>query len=257
MGASSEFISINSANIADEHICCALGDKKHIAGVDEKKKLMAANFSNGYEFIRLNARGKVFADIIPAEYAFAPISADNYLFIQCLWVSGSFAGKGFARELINIIKTKAIEAEKDGIVIISSDKKRPFLSDKKFLTKMGFEVCDEAAPYFNLMTLKLNTEAANPQFNQSAKEQIVPDNGIVHFYSHWCPFNKYYAPMLEKLCIENGVMYSGFPIESLEDAKQSPSPFTINTLFYNGKFLTHEILSEKSFEKKVLHTTKL
>lgn len=257
MDLSSGFIKIDGNNVADEHICCALGDKKHIAGVDEKKKLMTANFSNGYEFIRLDARGKVFADIIPTEYTFAPITADNYLFIQCFWVSGSFAGKGYARELINIIKAKAIESGKNGIVIISSDKKRPFLSDNKFLLKMGFEVCDQAAPYFNLMTMKLRAEAVNPEFNQSAKEQIVPENGIVHFYSNWCPFNKYYAPMLEKLCIENGIMYSGFSIETLEDAKHSPTPFTINSLFYNGKFLTHEILSEKSFEKRILTVAKL
>lgn len=249
------YIRITADNIEAEHICCALGDKKHIEGVAEKKKLIADNLINGYDFIKLNARGKVFVDIIPAEFAWTPIIAENYYFIQCFWVSGSFAGKGHGRELFEIIKQKAIAEGKDGIVIISADKKRPFLSDKKFMQKMGFKQCDEAAPYFQLLAMKINPTAADPKFTAAAKEQIVPDNGIVHFYSNWCPFNKYYAPMLEKLCIENNLVYSGFPIETMDDAQKAPTPFTINTLFYNGKFITHEILSEKSFEKRILSLT--
>ena len=33
----------------------------------------------------------------------------------------------------------------------------------------------------------------------------------------------------------------------MEQAQNAPAPFTTYSLFYNGKFLTNEILSEKSF----------
>lgn len=38
-------------------------------------------------------------------------------------------------------------------------------------------------------------------------------------------------------------------IATLEQAKNLPCPFTTFSLFYNGKFITHEIQSEKKFEK--------
>ena len=38
-------------------------------------------------------------------------------------------------------------------------------------------------------------------------------------------------------------------IETTEQAQRAPSSFTTFSLYYNGAFLTHEIQSEKKFEK--------
>ena len=38
-------------------------------------------------------------------------------------------------------------------------------------------------------------------------------------------------------------------INSKEMAQNNPSPFTTFSLYYNGEFITHEIQSEKKFEK--------
>lgn len=38
---------------------------------------------------------------------------------------------------------------------------------------------------------------------------------------------------------------------SREDAQNAPSPFTIFSLFYDGRFVSHEILSEKKFDKNI------
>ena len=34
-----EFITLTNENLEQEHICCAIGDKKHQAGVESKKKM--------------------------------------------------------------------------------------------------------------------------------------------------------------------------------------------------------------------------
>ena len=57
----------------------------------------------------------------------------------------------------------------DGVVAISSDKKRPFMSDPKFLKHHGFEIIDEAPPYFKLWGLKTNPKATFPAILPSAK----------------------------------------------------------------------------------------
>ena len=48
--------------------------------------------------------------------------------------------------------------------------------------------------------------------------------------------------------------HTDYPLTELgrEQARQAPTPFPTYSLFYNGAFVTHEILSEKKFEKLLL-----
>ena len=46
-------------------------------------------------------RGKCFIEYIPAENAWNPIDADGYMYIDCLWVAGSFKGNGYSTDLLN------------------------------------------------------------------------------------------------------------------------------------------------------------
>lgn len=55
-----EYINLTLDNIDDEHICCAIGDKKHQAGVDRKKEWIKSKLKDGHIFRKLNARGKIF-----------------------------------------------------------------------------------------------------------------------------------------------------------------------------------------------------
>jgi hypothetical protein len=59
-----------------------------------------------------------------------------------LWVSGSFKGKGYGKDLINYCIDDAKSQNKSGVCVISSKKKTPFISAKKFMQKCGFEVVD-------------------------------------------------------------------------------------------------------------------
>ena len=51
-----EYINLNLDNIADEHICCAIGDKKHQAGVEAKKEWIKNKLKDGHVFRKLNVR---------------------------------------------------------------------------------------------------------------------------------------------------------------------------------------------------------
>lgn len=48
-----EYINLTLDNIADEHICCAIGDKKHQAGVDSKKEWLKGKLKDGHVFRKL------------------------------------------------------------------------------------------------------------------------------------------------------------------------------------------------------------
>ena len=92
-----EYINLTLDNIDEEHICCAIGDKKHQIGVDSKRKWIKSKLKDGHVFRKLKARGKIFIEYEPVETAWVPIKGKNYEYIYCLWVAGSFKGKGIGQ----------------------------------------------------------------------------------------------------------------------------------------------------------------
>ena len=91
-------------------------------------------------FRKLDEKGKVFIEYAPLETAWVPVHGDNYLYIYCLWVAGSFKGKGYAKSLIEYCINDAKEKGKSGVCILSSKKKNHIWQTK--LLKYGFEVVD-------------------------------------------------------------------------------------------------------------------
>ena len=69
-----EYINLTSKNIEKEHICCAIGDPKHQAGVNAKKEWIKSKLNDEHIFRKLNARGKTFIEYEPLETAWVPIS---------------------------------------------------------------------------------------------------------------------------------------------------------------------------------------
>ena len=125
------FITLTEGNIEREHLCCAISDKKHQAGVAAKKGWLKGCVSEGHVFRKLDAQGKVFIEYAPLEKAWASVEGDHYIYIHCLWVSGSFAGKGYGRALLESCIEDARKQGKSGICVISAKKKTPFLSRKE------------------------------------------------------------------------------------------------------------------------------
>ncbi|MBR4484954.1 MAG: GNAT family N-acetyltransferase, partial [Erysipelotrichaceae bacterium] len=118
-----EYIRINKDNLAKEHICCAISNNDDIQ-VSAKKSWLKERLDEGLVFLKSTERGKCFIEYIPAEYAWVPIKADNYLYIDCLWVSGSFKGHGYSNDLLNACIEDGKKQKKLGLCILSSAKKR-------------------------------------------------------------------------------------------------------------------------------------
>ena len=241
-----EFINLSLENIGSEHICCALSDKKCTQGYLGKKRWLAARIKDGYVFKKLDVRGKVFIEYVPADKAWAPVDASGYMFIHCFWVSGQFKDKGFGRELLQACEQDA--AGMNGLVVIAGNQKRPFLSDKKYFIKRGFTVCDTAEPYFELL-YKPFCKAPIPKFRDIARQGRcdVPE-GLSVYYSPACPFNEYYVHVeLAKAVKTRAIPLVINKLESLEQARNHFVPHSIYSLFYNGKFVTQQIIYEKNF----------
>ncbi|WDV47358.1 N-acetyltransferase [Clostridiaceae bacterium M8S5] len=240
-------ITVDINNINDEHICCAISDKKGENCVESKKAWLKKRFNDGLVFKKLDARGKVFIEYIPATKAFAPIIADNYMYINCFWVSGKFKGQGYANVLLNECIKDTKDKGFDGLVILSSKKKKPFLSDPKYLLYKGFKVCDYAKPYFELLYLPFSKTANIPKFRNCSKEGTINEDGIVLYYTNQCPHTEKYAHIIQNISIQYNIPFKIKKINTLNEAKIAPTPFTTYSLFIDGKFVTNEILTEKKF----------
>lgn len=134
-----KYITLTENNIDKDHICCAFSDKKCLAGYELKKEWLTKEFANGYVFRRLDARAKVFIEYVPAEYAWLPVTAPNYLMINCFWVSGQYKGQGHGYNLLQSVIEDAKKQQKNGLVTVVGTKKNHFMSDTKWLLKHGFE----------------------------------------------------------------------------------------------------------------------
>lgn len=244
-------ITLDEENIDSEHICCAIGnDKKNQKRASVKKTWLKERFPEGHTFKKFDVRGKVFIEYVPAEYAWFAIEAQGYNFIQCLWASGRYKGNGYGSRLLEECEKDSKENDKNGLVVVTGRKKLPFTVDKNFYLKKGFEVCDEAPPYFEMLVKKYNKDAPTPHFTEKAKKAEIPGkDGLIFYYTDMCPFNADYVDIMIDVAHKHRIKTEKIKVESLKTAKDLPTPFGIFSVFYNGKFLTHEVMAEKKFDK--------
>ena len=245
-----EYIQVTKENIGNEHICCAISNNKDVQ-VSSKKEWMNKCFEDGLVFLKSAERGKCFIEYIPAENAWVPIIAKNYMYIDCFWVAGSFKGHGYSNDLLNKCIEDSKAKGKIGLCILSSAKKKPFLSDPKHLAYKGFKVADVSDAGINLMYLPFEEAAEPPQFKEAAKHPHTDEAGYVLYYTNQCPFNGKYVPILEQTTKESNVPFKAIRIETKEQAQAVPSPCTSYALFKDGAFLTNEQQNESRFLKLV------
>ena len=243
-----EYIRVTKDNLESEHICCAISGNRDVQ-VMSKKAWLAERFDEGLVFLKSVERGKCFIEYIPAENAWNPIVAPGYMYIDCLWVSGSLKGHGYSSDLLSECVEDAKGKGKIGLCILSTQKKKPFLADPKFLKHKGFRACDEAENGIQLWTLPFTEEAVLPRFRDCARHPHVDEKGYVLFYTDQCPFNAKYVPVVEETARRQGVPFKSVHLMCREEAQNAPTPVTTYAMFHDGAYLTNEQMNEARFMK--------
>lgn len=242
-----DLITVTKENIEKEHICCAISNNQDCQ-VSAKKSWLCDRFDDGLVFLKGDVRGKCFIEYIPAEKAWTPIEADGYMYIDCFWISGQFKGQGYSNTLLEQCINDAKNKGKLGLCILSSKKKMGYLSDPKYLKYKGFIPADTCG-YFELHYLPFDGTAGIPKFKDCVQKPESIESGFILYYANQCPFTAKYVPMIESMAKNKGLNFKTRHITTTHEAQNAPTPFTSYSLFYDGKLITHEILSEKKFEK--------
>lgn len=244
-----EYINLTKENIDEEHICCAIGDPKHQSGVDRKKEWIKKKIDDGHVFRKLNARGKMFIEYEPLETAWVPISGNNYEYIYCLWVAGSFKGQGIGKELLEYAINDAKDKKKSGICTLVAKKKKPFLGEKKFFEHFGFEVVDSIEDY-ELLALKFD-DKETPKFNDNTRKMEIDNKDFTIYYSNECPYVEHQIEELTEYAKEKNLKINFEKIDSLEKAKNAPCIFNNWANFYKGKFVSNTLLNANALERLI------
>ncbi|MBQ1564905.1 MAG: YoaP domain-containing protein [Clostridia bacterium] len=243
-----DYIRVTKDNLESEHICCAISNNKDVQ-VASKKAWLLDRFDEGLVFLKSTERGKCFIEYIPAEFAWNPIDAPGYLYIDCLWVSGSMKGHGYSNDLLNECIRDGKAQGKKGLCILSSAKKKPFLADPKFLKYKGFSVCDEADNGIQLWALPFSEGAEKPKFRECARHPHVDEPGYVLYYTNQCPFNGKYVPIVEQAAKAHDIPFRAFRLTSRNEAQSAPTPVTTYALFCDGNYVTNEQMNDAKFLK--------
>ena len=205
----SEFINLTAENIGEEHLCCIIRSKKPHPGVEAKRSWLSGQLKEGHVFRKLNEKGCCFIEYAPLEKAWVPITGDNFYYIYCLWVDGKLKGKGYGRELMEYCIADAREKGKSGICMLGAKKQKNWLSNQAFAKKYGFETVD------------------------------VTDNGYI--------YDK--IEDIRQYCESDNIPVSLIVVDSLQKAKELPCVFNNWGAFYQGQFITVNLLDVPSVQK--------
>ena len=241
------FIDLTPENLADEHLCCIIRSKKPHSGVEAKRQWLAERLREGHVFRKLDEKGTVFIEYAPLETAWVPVVGDNYLYIYCLWVTGSHKGKGYGRALLESCLADARAKGKSGVCMLGAEKQKAWLSDQSFARRFGFVVADTTETGYQLLALSL--DGTLPRFTPGAKRGIIDRQELTIYYDAQCPFIHQCVEKIAAFCEAGGIPLSLVRVDSLAQAKALPCPFNNFAVFYRGQFQTVNLLDEAAVRR--------
>ena len=242
-----QFINLTEDNLAQEHLCCIIRSRKPHPGVEAKRTWLRERLKEGHVFRKLDAKGVAFIEYAPLETAWVPVEGENYLYLYCLWVSGEFKGRGYGRQLMEYCLADARAKGKSGVCMLGAEKQKAWLSDQAFGEKYEFETVDTAPGGYRLLALSF--DGTKPRFAGHAKEQKIEGRELTVYYSPQCPYIHQSVELVGKACQDMGVPCTLIPVDTLEKAKNLPCVFNNWAVFYQGRFVTVNLLDAASLKR--------
>lgn len=229
-------ITLTSDNLDTQHLCCIIRSKTKHPGVETKRAWLAQRLEEGHVFRKLDKKATVLIEYAPLEKAWVPVEGENYLYIYCLWVTGSEKGQGYGRALMEGCIADAKSQGRSGVCMLGAQRQKNWLSNQAFAKKYGFEAVDATDSGYELLALSF--DGTKPYFTEGAHRGRIDDPTLTIYYDDQCPFIHQHIEGVKAFCEENAVPLNLVHVDSLEKAKALPCPFNNWAVFYEGEFQT-------------------
>ncbi len=241
-----KFIEVTDENLEKKGLFCAKNKKTQ--GFQEKASWLREQLQRGLKMVIAEDEDEKqlgFIEFIPSEYAWRPICADNYLFIQCIVVgSKKMRNQGLGGELIRYCENTAIELGKDGVCVMTSN--GAWISDRTLFAKNGYQMADQKGR-FELMYKNLTKNAQVPLFNDWEKE-LHKYQGWNIVYSNQCPWHDKSVTDLLNVAMDNDLEVKVKKIEKPRDAQKAPTGYGSFALIKDGRLLEDHYISGTRFK---------
>jgi len=237
-------LDVTPANVSKTGIMCL----KSGPGAKKKIEWFNKRYEEGLRFkIVTNVMGDHmgFIEYIPAEYAWRPVDADNYLFIHCI---AMFSKKGRNQNagsaLIQACEEDAKAQHKHGVCTMTS--KGAWMANESVFSKNGYSPVD-TLDRFELVVKKWNDSAPDPKLIDWKKQQ-AQYQGWHLLYAHQCPWHEKSIHALYDTARAHGIDLQVTELTSSAEVKQGPSGFGTFSLICDGRLIEDHYLSKKRFE---------
>jgi len=242
-------VEVNAANF-DTLPCCGIKSPTH-PGRLEKRRWLEANAKYGLRAKTLLAPDGQpcgYIEYLPGEFAWRGVEAPGYMFIHCIWVSSKrHQRKGWGGLMLEGCVEEAKKAGMSGVAAMVRD--GPWLADRRLFLANGFEPADSAPPDYQLVVRKLDRAAPKPSFKRGWEQKRARyGRGLTIIRSSQCPHIAKFASEIARTAEEE---YHLKPrvveLKSWQDAQNSPTPYAIFALIYNGRLLADHQISRTRF----------
>jgi hypothetical protein len=115
--------------------------------------------------------------------------------------------------------------------------------------KQGFQVVDNAQPDFNLLALKFEEDAPDPQFKHAVlNDTSAYAQGLTVMRSFQCPYTeKNVKAILQSAEEDFHIQARLVDLADADAAQNVPSPFGTFCLIYEGEILSYHPISSTRF----------
>ncbi|MDK2980967.1 MAG: hypothetical protein PWQ55_1314 [Chloroflexota bacterium] len=249
--AAIEIINLTPQNIGDYGVCGYKDAAKHLE-LRNKIAWYTRYYPKGLRIKAVMSKEGGYQgmlEYVPGEYAHRPVDAAQYLFIHCLFVGfkKAYKGQGLASHLLQDCVDEARAGHYQGVAVVA--RKGPFMAHSDIFLKHGFEVVDSAKPDFDLLALKFEPQAPNPQFRHAVlNDTSAYAQGLTVMRSFQCPYTeKNVKAILQSAEEEFHLQATLVDLADAQAAQNVPSPFGTFCLIYNGEILSHHPISNTRF----------
>ncbi len=241
-----KIINVTDDNVDQTGFFCYMSKRKK-EGFQKKLNWLKDRFAEGMRIKMFGLPERGFIEYLPGEYAWRAVNAQNYMFIQCLWIVGKSKGKGLAGILLDECVNDAKAAGMAGVTMVTSE--RIWLAGKNLLLKHGFESVAEYPP-FNLMVKKFG-DVPSPSFTGNWDEKASRyDQGLTVIRSDQCPYIPDATNTVLEFARERGIPFRVTELKTCQDVRNlSPSPYGTFSIVYNGMLLSYHYLLPKDLAK--------
>lgn len=244
-----KIIDINLNNVTGFGLCGYKNVKQE--GYKRKTDWLKKRFREGMKVKILDSSqdGSVgMIEYLPGEYAWRPVQAKGYMFIHCLFVVfKKYKEKGYGSLLVEECLKDAKSEKMHGAAVVT--RKGTWMAGKELFVKLGFEMVDKAQPDFELLAKKFKKGAPSPKFKGDWENRLRRyGKGLTIVCSDQCPYNaKFVREIAQTAHKTYGIKPKVIELKSCKEAQNSPSPFGISALIYEGKLVADHPISNRRF----------